>query len=363
METFRITILALVWLMHSSVTTAKTSPAVSPASDSKLRYTNKLNSVSTTPKTEFDFESIKFLQDQKAYNPSVYSQHLRPVSQPVQQQQVYQHPIPAQGQLQQVQLHPQAQQQLLQMIQRALSLSQQHQQPTAMIVIAQPGFLTTGPTTSVSSAPVPSNSIYSASAAVNSPVVTAPQNQAIYYSPNSQLRSHHQRVPQNEPFVPSQPVRQSPFQAQPVEETVQQRQQEPSTYVQYYPSQPELQQQSQPQSQRQSPAQQSQHLSQIAQAAAQQYGLQLGGQQPGAAPVESLPPIITGLENFSPEQQEKIRAQLSEHFGPLQPLAGSSALQTGSKSNPGNFKYTSSKYQPKTVSTDYESSQEIKGKM
>nr|CAH7760851.1 unnamed protein product [Callosobruchus chinensis] len=347
--------------MHSSVTTAKTSPVVSPASDSKLRYTNKLNSVSTTPKTEFDFESIKFLQDQKAYSPPVYSQHLRPVPQPVQQQNVYQHPVPAQNQLQQVQLHPQAQQQLLQMIQRALSLSQQHQQPTAMIVIAQPGFLTTGPT-SVSSAPVSSNSIYSASAAVNTPVVTSPQNQPIYYPPNSQLRSHLHRVPQNEPFVPSTPVRQPPFQAQPVEEPVQQRQQEPSNYVQYYPSQPELQQQPQPQSQRQSPAQQSQHLNQIAQTAAQQYGFQLGGQQSGAAPVESLPPIITGLENFSPEQQEKIRAQLSEHFGPLQPLPGSSALQTGSKGNPGNFKYTS-KYQPKSASNDYESSQEVKGKM
>nr|CAI5855386.1 unnamed protein product [Callosobruchus analis] len=349
--------------MHLSVTTAKTSPAVSPASDSKLRYTNKLNAVSTTPKTEFDFESIKFLQDQNTYNPSVYSQQPRTVAQPVQQQQVYQHPVPAQGHLQQVQLHPQAQQQLLQMIQRALSLSQQHQQPTAMIVIAQPGFLTTGPTTSLNSAPVTSNSIYSASAAVNTPVVTTPQNQPIYYSPNSQLRSQYHRAPQNEPFVPSTPVRQTPFQAQPVEETVQQRQQEPSNYVQYYPSQPELQQvQQQSHPQRQSPAQQSQQLSQIAQAAAQQYGLQLGGQQSGAAPVESLPPIITGLENFSPEQQEKIRAQLSEHFGPLQPLAGSSALQTASKGNPGNFKYTS-KYQPKSVSNDYESSQEVKGKM
>ncbi|CAH1992124.1 unnamed protein product [Acanthoscelides obtectus] len=351
--------------MHASVTTAKTSAVVSTASDSKLHYTNKLHSVSSTPKTtDFDFESIKFLQDQKPYNPSAYSQYLKPVSQPVhQQQQVYQHVVPAKGQLQQVQLHPQAQQQLIQMIQKALSLSQQHQQPTAMIVIAQPGFLTTGPTTSVSSAPVTPNSIYSASAAVNTPVVTSPQTQPVYYSSSAQLRSHQHRVPQNEPFLPiTAPPRHPSYQAQPVEETPQQKHPEQPNYVEYYPNHPETQQQ--PQTQRKTPAQQSEQLSHIAQTAAQQYGLQLGaGHQSGATPVESLPPIITGLENFSPEQQEKIRAQLSEHFGPLQPLAGSSALQTSTRGNPANFKYTSSKYQPKSVNTDYESSQEVKGKM
>ncbi|XP_030767630.1 putative mediator of RNA polymerase II transcription subunit 12 [Sitophilus oryzae] len=54
-------------------------------------------------------------------------------------------------------------------------------------------------------------------------------------------------------------------------------------------------------------------ISQLAQQAAQQY-LMSGGT--GAAPA-----IITGLENFSPEQQVKIKAQLGAYFGaPLQPL-------------------------------------------
>lgn len=65
-------------------------------------------------------------------------------------------------------------------------------------------------------------------------------------------------------------------------------------------------------------------ISELAQAAADQYGLpvQLGNALEGSgAPVRSLPPIITGFENFSPEQQEKIKTQLSDHFGaPLQPL-------------------------------------------
>ncbi|KAJ8938718.1 hypothetical protein NQ318_005572 [Aromia moschata] len=43
---------------------------------------------------------------------------------------------------------------------------------------------------------------------------------------------------------------------------------------------------------------------------------------PTPAPIRSLPPIFTGFENFSPEQQEKIKAQLSAHFGaPLRPVA------------------------------------------
>lgn len=38
--------------------------------------------------------------------------------------------------------------------------------------------------------------------------------------------------------------------------------------------------------------------------------------------IRSFPPIITGFENFSPEQQAKIKEQLSAHFGaPLQPLS------------------------------------------
>lgn len=74
-------------------------------------------------------------------------------------------------------------------------------------------------------------------------------------------------------------------------------------------------------------------IARIAQAAAQKYFSsnsyqpqqnveqhQVSG-EPIQEPINSLPPIITGLENFSPEQQAKIKEQLSAHFGaPLQPL-------------------------------------------
>lgn len=55
------------------------------------------------------------------------------------------------------------------------------------------------------------------------------------------------------------------------------------------------------------------HIAHLAQLAAQQYV---------QAPVRgSTPAIITGFENFTPDQQAKIKAQLSAHFGtPLQPL-------------------------------------------
>lgn len=70
-------------------------------------------------------------------------------------------------------------------------------------------------------------------------------------------------------------------------------------------------------------------ISQLAQAAAQKYlspnpyqaNVEQRQLSQGEEPVHSVPPIITGLENFSPEQQAKIKEQLSKHFGaPLQPL-------------------------------------------
>lgn len=72
-------------------------------------------------------------------------------------------------------------------------------------------------------------------------------------------------------------------------------------------------------------------LAKLAQAAAQKflntnnYPRQQNAEQRNLGqstdPVGSLPPIITGLENFSPEQQAKIKEQLSAHFGaPLLPL-------------------------------------------
>lgn len=43
-----------------------------------------------------------------------------------------------------------------------------------------------------------------------------------------------------------------------------------------------------------------------------------------SVPIRSIPPIITGFENFTPEQQEKIKVQLSTYFGvPLRPLPNS----------------------------------------
>ncbi|XP_050307676.1 uncharacterized protein LOC126744343 isoform X2 [Anthonomus grandis grandis] len=58
-------------------------------------------------------------------------------------------------------------------------------------------------------------------------------------------------------------------------------------------------------------------ITRLAQEAAQHF-ISTGGLSSGS---RTAPAIITGLELFSPEQQEKIKAQLSEHFGsPLKPL-------------------------------------------
>lgn len=46
-------------------------------------------------------------------------------------------------------------------------------------------------------------------------------------------------------------------------------------------------------------------LAHLAQMTAQQFG----------APIKSFPPIITGLENFTPEQQAQIKSQLGVHLG------------------------------------------------
>lgn len=59
-------------------------------------------------------------------------------------------------------------------------------------------------------------------------------------------------------------------------------------------------------------------FSQLAQQAAQHF-ISSGGLNSGG---RTAPAIITGLEHFSPEQQEKIKKQLSAHFGsPLKPLS------------------------------------------
>ncbi|XP_060531426.1 uncharacterized protein LOC132705031 isoform X2 [Cylas formicarius] len=86
-------------------------------------------------------------------------------------------------------------------------------------------------------------------------------------------------------------------------------------------SQPQYQQPTQT-DQQEKPFQLSE-ISQIAQQAAQHF-LMSGGVSnavEGSKGYRTAPAIITGLENFSPEHQEKIKAQLSAHFGaPLQPF-------------------------------------------
>lgn len=65
----------------------------------------------------------------------------------------------------------------------------------------------------------------------------------------------------------------------------------------------------------------------------------------GAAPVRSIPPIITGFENFTPEQQEKIKVQLSAYFGaPLRPLPNTAvpanSIQQGEAQGKGQIQYS-----------------------
>ncbi|XP_031339091.1 uncharacterized protein LOC116167735 [Photinus pyralis] len=57
-------------------------------------------------------------------------------------------------------------------------------------------------------------------------------------------------------------------------------------------------------------------IAQLAQSAAQQFN----------TPIRSVPPIITGFENFTPEQQVQIKAQLRAHLGA--PLATTASIPT-----------------------------------
>lgn len=71
---------------------------------------------------------------------------------------------------------------------------------------------------------------------------------------------------------------------------------------------------------------------------------QLAAQQYVHNPARSTPAIITGLENFTPDQQAKIKAQLSAHFGnPLQPLTSQS---TGTPSSKQELRYVASPAYP-----------------
>ncbi|KAK5643109.1 hypothetical protein RI129_006954 [Pyrocoelia pectoralis] len=57
-------------------------------------------------------------------------------------------------------------------------------------------------------------------------------------------------------------------------------------------------------------------ISQLAHQSSQQFG----------TPIRSVPPIITGFENFTPEQQSQIKAQLRAHLG--SPLATTATIPT-----------------------------------
>ncbi|CAH0560819.1 unnamed protein product [Brassicogethes aeneus] len=103
---------------------------------------------------------------------------------------------------------------------------------------------------------------------------------------------------------------------------------------------------SQPGSQSETPKQYPTQLSQIAQYAAQQYL---------SYPSKSTPAIITGFENFSPEQQTQIRSQLTAHFGQINDISPGQSAQV---QVPTKSQY-SSKYQQQTL-TDFEPSPEIK---
>lgn len=87
------------------------------------------------------------IQLQKYLQQQVIQQPLRLQQVPVQHQHQILHPQQVAQQAQQTQnvvlppLHPQTQQQILQFVQRALYTSQQHQQPAAMIIIAQPALM------------------------------------------------------------------------------------------------------------------------------------------------------------------------------------------------------------------------------
>lgn len=193
-------------------------PEAAVVQNSKLRQTNshKLNAVSSTVKPDVyksvaDYESLQNSQQQlllpqqhhfisqqqhgiphhqhiithqqqvvphqqhviaqPQYIPQPVLQHpLRLQQVPVHHQVLHPQPIAQQTQSNNVALpalHPQTQHQILEFVQRALYTSQQHQQPTAMIIIAQPALM-------------PANVVYGNSA--------PEQQQYQYYASPSQMR-------------------------------------------------------------------------------------------------------------------------------------------------------------------------------
>ncbi|KAJ8919328.1 hypothetical protein NQ315_003912 [Exocentrus adspersus] len=388
------------------LTRAKSTSSVNQ--EVKVKGSSKLNSLTTTSKPDTQFSPL----EQQQYRQQSYPQqppppHYQLRSQPLRQlqglnQPIVLRPIQAAGQPQAPQGHLQQQQpqlqqltyqaqlqaqpQLQHIIQRAFFVPQQQNRPAHMILIAQPAY-------------VPANVVYGSGTQQllnyfhsnpqarfqllhgGAPQAQAqPQHQILQPTPahsigNYQLvgvPAHYQPnlvavpapIPQHVPYTAPNPVVAPVPALRPVPVPVVHQE---STH--------------QP-----SPLQ----LAQIAHIAAQQYSRinpsQLQHQQvlpshpvnyqseprasqegvQAAGPVRSIPPIITGFENFSPEQQEKIKAQLSEYFGgPLRPLANTRTPTNSAEEveNQGKSQYAQ-KYredESRYSSNEFVPSEQIKG--
>nr|XP_023012940.1 RNA polymerase II degradation factor 1-like isoform X1 [Leptinotarsa decemlineata] len=354
MELSMWTVIFVMSVIRLDLAEAKSNPVV--IQDSKTRYSQKLNAVASTPKPEFPyhtFDQQQSIQPDKQYQPQNHlpSSILQMQPQVNLQQQQLQAPA---------QLNPQSQQQILQLIQKALLTTQQSNQPTAMIIIAQPAY-------------VPPNVVYAGPSGQTQQLLN-------YFHGNPQARyqllqgtsQQQQQHPQQQPiqhYVPQISTSNTlgSFQiAQPSQQYQQNYNPLPTPLpltTHMSPVQPSGNYH------QQTPLQLSQisHLAQLTsqhffQPSQQQYSLpgqqyDLESRQNGPeqnVPVRSLPPIITGFENFTPEQQSKIKEQLSAHFGaPLQPLPTGESQEKDPQE--GKFGQYQQKYNSQRQNQDTES--------
>ncbi|XP_028155241.2 uncharacterized protein LOC114348999 [Diabrotica virgifera virgifera] len=315
-----LSVLMTILILGMHQITAKTSPVI-VSHDGKTRHSQKQNAVSTTAKPETRYQIVqKYVQRaQPEKTPSHYTQSVAAVPQQLQQVtvqpfQLHQQVVPIQ-----TQLHPQSQQQLLQLIQRVLYSTQQNNQPTAMIIIAQPTY-------------IPANVVYGNAA---QQLLNYPQARFQYSPVTSHTQTLQHYVPQTQAVQVTQPIQSYPILPAPAQyqtkmvqlPTSQTTHMSPVQTAEAYSQQVPLQL-SQIAQMTQLSAQQYYPQSQYVQAQVQgqmqtqaQAQLQVEPKENQVEYPSSIPPIITGFENFTPEQQEKIKAQLSAHFGaPLKPL-------------------------------------------